>query len=589
MGGYAASYGRSENLSYTFNSVNALTQVVDADESTYLATVSCDANGNITAIEERTGNGTLLHPYNYLYSTFEYDALNRLLEHKDKRYVAGGTNAWVWTKRSHEYDAVGRLVASNLKSWNDGGSEPAGDSLEHCYAGSRHIQNYDGSSSYGARWHWAGAQNDHGAPLRAPSADSSAQQTYYTPSAGGAGDPQRRSFVIGGTSEGDQRLLYAQGRPMAKDSSGSGSNWATGTNSAIQTQFQTPVESRFFFTGTVTPTDMSRATDKREKDRLGIFGTSNSYAGSYGRVTSEPIGRDLNPLGRGSGMAFVAGGMNLGVITTRLATTRSAGGTGNSINNPCGLGGGGCGSGDGGNPPGSSDPVPSDEYHDTVAMCIYNCYEQYSNGEQSQQWLDTCILNCRTIKLDLEQYDPKGWMQDIVIVVCPEQESCGNADNWRREKCWNNYFDKSKQSYKEFLTCAIPLWTLVVALILSIALWFFFCSRIPTPLARLCCFLTAYLALVTGLCLLGNELTKCRNALKIANHNNVTDLLSCIEDSCIEYQDCLISAGCIAPACKIVYPLVPVLTDLADCAVIATAAATIAFRVCQQLGQLGKI
>ena len=226
-------------------------------------------------------------------------------------------------------------MGSIYKQWLNNGTEPQGSSLEHCYAGSRHIQNYDGSSSYGARWHWAGAQNDHGAPLRAPSADSSAQQTYYTPSAGGAGDPQRRSFVIGGTSEGDQRLLYAQGRPMAKDSSGSGSNWAVGTSSAIQSQFQTPVESRFFFTGTVTGTDMSRATDKREKDRLGIFGTSNSYAGSYGRVTSEPIGRDLNPLGRGSGQAFVAGAINLGRITSQLAGSRSVSGTGNSINN-CG-------------------------------------------------------------------------------------------------------------------------------------------------------------------------------------------------------------------------------------------------------------
>jgi len=46
---------------------------------------------------------------------------------------------------------------------------------------------------------------------------------------------------------------------------------------------------------------MSRATDAREKERLGIFGTSVAYAGSYGRVTSQPIGRDLNPLGRGDG------------------------------------------------------------------------------------------------------------------------------------------------------------------------------------------------------------------------------------------------------------------------------------------------
>ncbi len=66
--------------------------------------------------------------------------------------------------------------------------------------------------------------------------------------------------------------------------------------------------------GTVAQTDMSRATDSREKDRIGIFGTDLSYAGSYGRVTSESIGRDLNPLGRGDGAAYVAGAINLSNI-----------------------------------------------------------------------------------------------------------------------------------------------------------------------------------------------------------------------------------------------------------------------------------
>ena len=86
------------------------------------------------------------------------------------------------------------------------------------------------------------------------------------------------------------------------------------------------VESRLFFDGTVAPTDMSRATDAREKgsenvtsanwlqpilwysycmggtlllfcsSRCGILGSGLSYAGSYSRVTSETIGRDLNPV-----------------------------------------------------------------------------------------------------------------------------------------------------------------------------------------------------------------------------------------------------------------------------------------------------
>ena len=342
--------------------MNALTQVTDSDQSDYLATVTCDANGNITQITERTGTAGI-PPYNYLYTYFEYDDLNRLTVHKDKRYVAGGTNAWVWTKRSHEWDAQGRLVHSNYRTWNDGGTEPGGDSLEHIYAGSQLIQNYDGTSAYGVRWHWAGAQNDHGAPLRAPNSDTGSKTAYNIAVGGGAGDPQRFSYDCTTITATDKRLLFAQGRPMAKDSSGSGSAWATGTMSDKQTPTQSTVESRLFFTGTVASTDMSRATDKREKDRMGVFGTSNSYAGSYGRVTSEPIGRDLNPLGRGDGQAYLAGMISFGQLFPSLPSKISIGGTGNSVNN-CGCKGIGNGCGElpePGLPPEEFDPGFNDQ------------------------------------------------------------------------------------------------------------------------------------------------------------------------------------------------------------------------------------
>jgi hypothetical protein len=61
------------------------------------------------------------------------DALNRVTAHRTKHYVAGGTNAWMWAKRAHEYDGLGRLVRSTYKTWQDGSSEPAGTSLEHIY------------------------------------------------------------------------------------------------------------------------------------------------------------------------------------------------------------------------------------------------------------------------------------------------------------------------------------------------------------------------------------------------------------------------------------------------------------------------
>jgi hypothetical protein len=91
-----------------------------------------------------------------LYTYFDVDDLNRVTAHRTKAYVAGGTNAWMWAKRAHEYDGLGRLVRSTYKTWQDGSMEPAGTSLEHTYdQQGQHLQNYDGSSTYGKVWHWA--------------------------------------------------------------------------------------------------------------------------------------------------------------------------------------------------------------------------------------------------------------------------------------------------------------------------------------------------------------------------------------------------------------------------------------------------
>ena len=91
---------------------------------------------------------------------------------------------------------------------------------------------------------------------------------------------------------------------------------------------------------------LGTATDAREASRIGIFGTSNSYGGSYGRVTNEALGRDLNPLGRGGGEALVAGMLNVGTIAPEIPKAVLGGGSqGNSVNNPCPRGG--CGGGGG--------------------------------------------------------------------------------------------------------------------------------------------------------------------------------------------------------------------------------------------------
>ncbi|MBN2081716.1 hypothetical protein JW859_05840, partial [bacterium] len=131
----------------------------------------------------------------------------------------------------------------------------------------------------------------------------------------------------------DERHLFSQGEPQAKDSSGDGADWYAGQQSAAT--LSTPaVRSRLFYQGTVAPDDLDRATDARSHSRIGIFGTSQSYAGSSGRVVSEALGRDLNPLGRGDGQAYVAGELNLGQISPSLPKSKAASGTGCSVNNP---------------------------------------------------------------------------------------------------------------------------------------------------------------------------------------------------------------------------------------------------------------
>jgi hypothetical protein len=143
------------------------------------------------------------------------------------------------------------------------------------------------------------------------------------------------------TTAGDSRNLWAQGMPVGRPSvavCGSRAetpaplNWSFGTAS-LATGSDPAVDSRFDFKGTVAPTDLSRATDVREKGRVGIFGSGYSLSGSSPRMTSETIGRDINPLGRGDGMAYVGGSLVLGQIAPALPMRQSTIGTGTSVGN----------------------------------------------------------------------------------------------------------------------------------------------------------------------------------------------------------------------------------------------------------------
>ena len=262
-----------------------------------------------------------------------------------KRFDSGQPD-WEWTKREHEYDATGRLVKSGYSQWWDAEEPPEPDYLEHTYAGSRHIQNYDGSSTYGERWqqpHAGPSRPGAGTPLndpptRAPqllwvSHRRSDAKLVRRRGAALRVRPAHRRVLSEPECQRRERHLLGQGKALAKDSSGSGANWCTGIGSADPLGVLNPMSSRLDFDGTVTATDMDRATDAREKGRIGILGSALSYAGSSPRVTSEKIGRDVNPLGRGGGAALVGGQLNLGRIAPRLPQNKAAGGSGSSVNN----------------------------------------------------------------------------------------------------------------------------------------------------------------------------------------------------------------------------------------------------------------
>ena len=187
--GQEDNFGQSMDLSYTFNNVNALTAIEDANAEFYTCTVTCDANNNITqVVETETGEEEKTAT---LTTSFSYDALNRLTYHLEQRYdsTEGDTQ---FRKRWHKYDGLGRAVQSALTDWELSDPFPPTPTYrDHMYAGARHVQNSDGSSTYGARWHWAGAQQEHAAPLRSPNADTSGNTGY---NAANTTSPQRRTY-----------------------------------------------------------------------------------------------------------------------------------------------------------------------------------------------------------------------------------------------------------------------------------------------------------------------------------------------------------------------------------------------------------
>jgi hypothetical protein len=230
--GSAADYGPIVDLRYSYDAVNAITSLTDANDAGYACAVTADACGNITLLDE-THTGVGLTPQtNHLYTYFDVDGLNRVVGQRSKSYQTSGTPGWYWIELQHEYDGLGRIGKSGYRRYLDGGAVPNYSVQQHVWDQSGWaVQNTDGSSGYGTRWAWAGADNAGAGPVFGPNADTASQNADNVNAEGGAGNPQRWTYIDPTPTSGDSREFWGQGRPMGKDST---SAWGTTASSQPQ-------------------------------------------------------------------------------------------------------------------------------------------------------------------------------------------------------------------------------------------------------------------------------------------------------------------------------------------------------------------
>jgi hypothetical protein len=483
---------------------------------------------------------------------------------------------------------------------------------------------YDGFS-HGKVWHWAGAAHEHSAPLKSPNADTASNYAYNIAN---NASPQRRTFLAP-TSEGDEKHLYGQGKPMAKDASGDGADFSTGEASVADDGGggTVQVESRLFFDGTVAPDytsasarpveteshrrarplrpwprrsgAMSRATDAREKgsekvtsanwlqpilwyshfmggtlllfcsSRCGILGSGLSYAGSYSRVTSETIGRDLNPLGRGDGNAYVGGQLNLGRITPRLPMSTAPGGWGNSVNNGCGDGGG------------CSTAATTDisqesfrevgQWDDCSAQC--NCKtdpdacKYTGRGEPTGLRNNPCCGKGYTYEDGSKFCDCVTCIRESETRWCesgkpPEPEIPEDCPTWAKNKCFNDSRERQSACFKQYQKDMHLAGTRLVACEALVNIWVGLCVASAaavvwscvraSPIAFLCC--KAISAYLMGLCICrsNNARLDCNYAFNMDVWAADVDLDHCLYNDCVARRRCLEEHGCSTlPSCSL--------------------------------------
>ena len=297
----SGTYHPARNFGYTYTGMgHMLTITENTNLSNYTATVTTDANGNLTEIEEvRDVSGT---PTTVSTNTFEYDRENRLIE----QIVDSNQNVTV----AHAYDGLGRLVRTSRTV-----SGPTTTQYRHVRDGLKLQGNVDYTNTQTApSW------TNH--PGRLMPIESQQLQTNNSQQFINIADeftPARLTYHPSTSAAGDTSTVNAKGSYSVINGSAPPVNATT-------------LHSELFYHRNATVNQNSIALSS-DRGSLEIAGVSLLYEGT--RVKSYLLGRDLNPMGRGDGNYYPHGAFGIGNVRP-IPTTSIVSGFGNSINNGCG-------------------------------------------------------------------------------------------------------------------------------------------------------------------------------------------------------------------------------------------------------------
>ena len=298
----SGTYHPARNFGYTYNGMgHMLTVTENTNLSNYVATVSTDANGNITEIEEvRDVSGT---PTTVSTNTFEYDRENRLIE----QVVDSNQSVTV----AHAYDGLGRLVRTSRTV-----SGPTTTEYRHVRNGLQIQGNIDYTNSQTAPT-WTNTLMGL-MPIESQQIQTNSSQQYINIS--DEITPARLTYHPTTSAAGDTSTVAAKGSYSVINGS------APAVNS-------TTLHSELFYHRNVTINQNTIALPSN-KGVLEIAGTNLLHEGL--RVKSYVIGRDLNPMGRGYGIHYAHGMFSAGNMRP-IASVTPIVGFGNSVNNGSGF------------------------------------------------------------------------------------------------------------------------------------------------------------------------------------------------------------------------------------------------------------